>query len=128
MIRIVLAAIVLAGLETTSPVHPVSGVWTFNFEPAMGDRFLQAFDNSECKLKQDKTTLTGTCGSDKVPVMGAVKRNHVTLRIQSDAMATLSATLNRDASRMDGTWQLRGQFGKFWATKRGSEPPRLIGR
>ena len=125
MIRIVLLAIVLAGLETTPPVHLVSGIWTFSFD-APGDRFLQAFDSSECTLKQDKTTITGTCGSDKVPVMGAVKRNHLTLRIQSDAMATLSATLNRDASRLDGTWQRRGQFGTFRATKRGSEPPRLI--
>lgn len=116
--KIALAAALLTVAFHRSASAPLSGSWTFAFGPSLTDRYLiEPFDDSTCTLAQDDERISGECGSDAVVLMGAVKRNRVTLHIESDAAAVLTATVNADATKMDGTWRLRGRFGKFTASR-----------
>jgi hypothetical protein len=103
--KLAAAAFVLAIASAPSP--RVSGVWTFDFSRDITQRWLlDAPASSDCTLKQNGRTLTGTCGIDAVPLMGVVNGRRVTFRIKSDAAATITAELDADGANMKGTWRL----------------------
>jgi hypothetical protein len=102
----------------------ISGVWTFAFDKEHSNRTLPPpLSASDCTFKQDGKHLTGSCGSDAVPLMGAVNGQRVTLRMESGdtdrrtAEATLTAVLNPQGTTMTGRWSVRNADGAFTATR-----------
>lgn len=119
MMTLVAVTLALSTLGSAASPMKLSGVWTFEFERDSSGRWLDmAPDTSDCTINQKGSTLTGACGNDAVHLAGAVKGHHVTVRVESDSVATLSANVDDDGKAMKGTWRSRGRFGKFTARKR----------
>jgi esterase/lipase superfamily enzyme len=118
MVMLMAAALALSTFGSAATQMKLSGVWTFEFErDVSGREIVTAPDSSDCTVKQKGSSLTGACGSDAVHLVGAVKGHHVTFRVESDSVATLSANVDEAGKALKGTWQSRGRFGQFTATK-----------
>ncbi len=112
--------IALASLSTVA-AKPAStniiGTWTLEFERDANDVTKWEPPVSDCTFEQTGARLTGTCGSDKVVLSGAVKGRNVTFELRSDQTAKLNAHLDDRGTVMTGTWQSRSLFGRFRAQK-----------
>lgn len=100
---------------------PLSGRWTFSMEPDFrGNR-----STVECNIQQQSTSVTVKCG-DGIEMRGAVEARSVTFSTppmtDDRLVATYSATVNEEGTRLHGRWKLTGgvlnEEGGFTATRR----------
>ena len=102
-------------VSATLGAAALSGTWVFEFDPDTRG----PIERSSCELKLEGRSLSGHCGSDRVPLMGAVRDRRVTFEIRmGDVTATFRGELDADDATLRGTWQQPDRHGRFTAHKR----------
>jgi hypothetical protein len=98
-----LSVVLLTVLVTPSAAADVSGVWSLEmvFSPT-------SQSTGVCTFKQDGNKLTGTCGSESVPVTGEISDNKVTWQFEADQNGrtytmTFSGVLDEAGTTIKGT-------------------------
>jgi hypothetical protein len=111
------AVVFLSTLAAAPASSSLSGTWTLHFQSDPNDVTKWEPPVSDCTLQQKGTRITGTCGSDKVVLSGAVGGRNVTFELRSDQTARLNAQLDEHGRAMSGTWRARTRVGRFQAQK-----------
>ncbi|HWF86812.1 MAG TPA: hypothetical protein VG222_18265 [Vicinamibacterales bacterium] len=117
MKTLLIALASLSAVAARPATSPIIGTWTLEFERDANDVTKWEPPVSDCTFEQTGARLTGTCGSDKFVLSGAVKGRNVTFELRSDQTAKLNAQLDDRGTVMTGTWQSRSRFGRFRARK-----------
>ena len=93
----------------------LSGTWLLEFD--RDER--GAIESSTCEITQEGRSLSGYCGTDRVPLMGAVGEKGVTFEVsRGEVTATFRAAVTHDHTTIRGTWQQPDRHGRFSARRR----------
>jgi len=97
----------------------LTGAWTFEWTPDFGG---QQGNTHECQITQQGEAVTIHC--DEQTMKGKVHGKTVTFEhttgLKNEMAATYKVTLDKDGTRMTGSWHLSGgpyRDGKFHAHK-----------
>ena len=114
-----LIALVTLWIVAVAPVD-LSGVWDLEMV------FTSSGTTSTgvCNFKQQDAKLTGTCGTEDIPITGEVKGTKVSWQFEAQQgerthTMVFSGAVEQDGARLTGTCSVvGGPAGTFTATKR----------